>query len=72
MLSGMIVHSSNVTAFGFAVWAGLNIHFIIKRLYGKSLSPKHIAEMVATSLVIPFLSVYWQWYGAVKYKVLFI
>ncbi|WP_457126331.1 glycosyltransferase [Mucilaginibacter sp. HD30] len=72
MLAGVLVHSSNVTAFGFAIWAGLYIHFIIKRLYGKSLSPKHIIEMVATSLVIPFLSVYWQWYGAVKYKVLFI
>jgi glycosyltransferase involved in cell wall biosynthesis len=72
LLSGIIVNSSTVTAFGLAIWAGLNIHFIIKRLYGKSLSPKHIAEMIATSLVIPFVSVYWQWYGAVKYKVLFI
>lgn len=72
MLSGIIVQSTNVTAFGFAIWAGLSIHFIIKRLYGKSLSATHIGEMVATSMVIPFVSVYWQWYGAVKYKVLFI
>lgn len=72
MLSGIIVQSSNVTAFGFAIWGGLNIHFIVKRLYGKTLSATHVAEMIATSLVIPFLSVYWQWYGAVKYKVLFI
>jgi len=72
MLSGIIVHNSNVTAFGFANWAGLNIYFIVKRLYGKSLSATHIAEMIATSLIIPFVSVYWQWYGAVKYRVLFI
>jgi glycosyltransferase involved in cell wall biosynthesis len=72
MLSGFIFHNGNLAAFGFAIWAGLSIHFISKRLYRTSLSATHVAEMIATSLVIPFLSVYWQWYGAVKYRVLFI
>jgi len=32
----------------------------------------HIWEMWVTSMVIPFLSVYWRLYGSVKYRVLFI
>lgn len=32
----------------------------------------HIWEMWVTSMVIPFLSVYWRIYGAMKYRVLFI
>jgi glycosyltransferase involved in cell wall biosynthesis len=41
----------------------------LKRL-DKSFS--NVMEMLTTSLIIPFLSVYWRWYGAIKYKVFFI
>lgn len=41
-----------------------------KRLRMTSKSPSHIAEMVTTSMIIPFVSIYWQWYGAIKYRVL--
>ncbi len=53
-------------------WLALTVYFIAKRLYAADRSPRHVAEMVVTSFVIPFLSIYWQWYGAIKYKVLFI
>lgn len=42
--------------------------FIYKRLYQNSLSPRHIIEMVVTSLCIPFLSLYWNWYGNYKFR----
>jgi glycosyltransferase involved in cell wall biosynthesis len=45
--------------------------FIIKRLWRTSRSLTHVAEMVFTSIVIPFASVYWTLYGAWKYRVLF-
>jgi glycosyltransferase involved in cell wall biosynthesis len=53
-------------------WSLLTIRFIIKRLAFTRHSASHIGEMIVTSIAIPFLSVYWQLYGAVKYRVLFI
>lgn len=57
---------------GLSIWLALTLYFIIKRLYGTRLTAAHITEMVVTSPIIPFLSLYWQWYGAVKYRVFFM
>ena len=46
--------------------------FIFKRLAGASREPRHVAEMVFTSLFIPYLSVYWRLRGAIRFRVLFI
>jgi hypothetical protein len=32
----------------------------------------HVAEMIVTSLCIPFLSVYWTVRGSIQFKVFFI
>ena len=41
-------------------------------IYGRfGYAPAHVAEMVVTSAVIPFLSVFWRLYGAWKFRVLF-
>ena len=53
-----------------AGWLACTGVLIWKRLRATSKSPRHIAEMVTTSMVIPFVSIYWQWYGAIKYRVL--
>ena len=50
----------------------LLVWFMLKRLKNTSRRLSHVAEILVTSLVIPFASVYWQWYGAYKFKVLFI
>jgi glycosyltransferase involved in cell wall biosynthesis len=52
-----------------SAWVYLTVSFILKRLSNASLSFKHISEMVATSLLIPFVSVFWNLYGAIKFKV---
>lgn len=54
----------------FSAWLYLTVAFILKRLSNASLSFKHVTEMVATSLLIPFISVFWNLYGAIKFKVL--
>jgi len=54
----------------FSAWIILLSLFICKRLANSSRSFNHIIEMVATSILIPFLSVYWNLYGAYKFKVL--
>lgn len=50
----------------------LLLSFITKRLLFTSKKRKHVWEMIVTSIAIPFLSVYWQLYGAYKYRVLFL
>ena len=72
MLAGIVTTQPALKLIGGAGWLGLTAWFIFKRLYTTKLSVSHITEMIVTSFIIPFLSVYWQWYGAVKYRVLFI
>jgi GT2 family glycosyltransferase len=54
------------------LWAGLTPWFCVRRLRGNSLAPGQVAEMVATSILIPPLSVFWRLYGSWKFRVLFL
>jgi glycosyltransferase involved in cell wall biosynthesis len=53
-------------------WLAWVMGFVWLRLRHTSKSPSHICEMVVTSFIIPFSSVYWTLYGAIKYKVFFL
>jgi glycosyltransferase involved in cell wall biosynthesis len=55
----------------FIGWLILVIEFIVRRLRSTSKQMSHIVEMIITSLLIPFLSVFWSLYGSFKYKTLF-
>ncbi len=57
---------------GFAGWLAFMARFITNRLNGTSHAPAHVAEMTLTSLVIPFLSIYWRLRGAIKWRVWFL
>ncbi|HEY2726010.1 MAG TPA: glycosyltransferase [Parafilimonas sp.] len=52
----------------FLLWMLFVLMFTEKRLTGTSKKISHVAEMFATSLIIPFLSVYWTLYGSIKFK----
>jgi glycosyltransferase involved in cell wall biosynthesis len=54
-----------------ALAAALILRFAWQRLRATRHSPAHVAEMLATSALIPFLSVYWRARGALHFKVLF-
>ncbi|MBO9684341.1 MAG: family 2 glycosyl transferase, partial [Flavisolibacter sp.] len=54
------------------IWFLLTTVFIQKRLKNTSKKPRHVVEMIVTSICIPFVSVYWQLYGAWKYQVFFL
>jgi GT2 family glycosyltransferase len=54
-----------------AIWACLTLRLIFRRLRSTTWSPLHLAEMVVTSLFIPFLSIYWRLYGALRFRALF-
>ena len=55
-----------------AVWLALTVEFCARRLRKTSRSPRHVAEMVATSIAIPPVAVFWRLVGAVRFQVLFI
>lgn len=53
-------------------WLGLTAGFAVHRLRGAALTPRHVAEMIVTSAVIPPLSVYWRLRGALAFRVMFL
>lgn len=53
------------------LWTLLTGRFCYKRLRNTSHGPKHVAEMVVTSILIPPLSVYWRLRGALKFRTMF-
>lgn len=54
------------------IWIIITGRFCITRLQNTSHTPKHIAEMIFTSLLIPFLSIFWRIFGAFKFRVFFL
>jgi len=71
-LLGILEGSELVAYVAFGGFTMLWLQFLRKRLQRTSHSTAHILEMAYTSLVIPFVSVYWQIYGAIKYRVYFL
>jgi len=70
--AAVIFKNETIMHFSFAGCIGLVTWFTYKRLTGASLKPGHVLEMFVTSLIIPFLSVFWTVYGAIRYKIFFL
>jgi glycosyltransferase involved in cell wall biosynthesis len=65
--------ANGVIASVFGALAGLLIlQVAIRRVRKTSRSVPHVAEMFATSALIPFLSVYWRLRGSVYFRVWFL
>lgn len=62
------VEAVPVALAGGAAWLGLTARFAARRLAGNSRAARHVAEMAVTSAAIPFLSLFWRLYGAVKFR----
>ncbi|WP_419701565.1 glycosyltransferase family 2 protein [Mucilaginibacter sp. NFX135] len=69
MIIGLAFRQNTMLYGGLLFWAVLSLWFVFQRLRATTLQPRHVLEMMVTSLFIPFLSLYWQWYGAIKYRV---
>jgi uncharacterized protein YqgC (DUF456 family) len=69
---GFALNSPAVGGMALLIWAGALLYFVAKRLNGTDASFSHCAEMVVTSIAIPYLSVYWTIRGALRYKVFFL
>jgi len=64
--------NETIMRFSFIGCIGLVTWFTYKRLMGASLKLSHVFEMFVTSLIIPFLSVFWTMYGAIRFKTFFL
>lgn len=74
MIAGVSLYYEGKMLFIIAAscWLVLVIDFTFKRLRGTSKKMGHVAEMVATSIAIPFLSIFWTIYGSLRYKTLLL
>lgn len=70
VLAGAGESASALAALALAALLILQVAW--KRLRRTSHDPSHVAEMLATSALIPFLSVYWRLRGAWRWRVLFL
>lgn len=57
---------------GAGLWLWLTGQFCGQRLRQTSHAPRHVAEMLATSALIPPLAVFWRLRGACKFRVFFL
>lgn len=63
-------HGALALALAGASLAGC-LAFALQRLRGASRAPAHVAEMLVTSVAIPFLAVYWRIRGAWRFRTLY-
>jgi glycosyltransferase involved in cell wall biosynthesis len=54
------------------LWIAIGAVFAWRRLSHTSHSPRHVVEMFVTSLLIPWVSVYWRARGALRFRVPFV
>jgi glycosyltransferase involved in cell wall biosynthesis len=64
--------ASAAAATALAIALLLVLRFAWRRLRHTARTPAHVLEMLATSALIPFLSVYWRLRGAWRWRVLFL
>jgi glycosyltransferase involved in cell wall biosynthesis len=69
---GFAFRNTQLTLYCLFFWAVLTGWFAFKRLRNTSRSFNHVIEMIGTSAIIPLLSIYWNLYGAIKFKTLYI
>ena len=55
-----------------ALWLVLTGRFCAARLRHSTKKPSHVAEMIATSILIPPIAVFWRLVGALRYRVVFL
>jgi glycosyltransferase involved in cell wall biosynthesis len=68
-IAGLLIDSRFIAMTGFLGWTMLTGLFAFQRLRRTAHTPRHIAEMLVTSAVIPLLSIFWRIRGALKFGV---
>jgi GT2 family glycosyltransferase len=71
-LSSLLLTHTTIALIALALWLLLVLQFALKRLTNTSHTASHVYEMLYTSAIIPFVSIYWHFYGLLKYRVWFV
>lgn len=71
-VAGAAARQPPLAAAGVGAWLVLTARFCARRLRRTSRAPRHVAEMLVTSALIPPLSIFWRLYGALRFRVLFL
>lgn len=61
-----------IAAASALVWLVLTAYLFLRRMRGRRREWRHVAEMGVTSVLIPFLSIYWRIRGAIRYRTWFL
>lgn len=72
ILIGVVSGLGLLALAGLLFWLGLTARFCMQRLQHTSHAPRHVLEMVVTSVAIPPLAIFWRLRGAVKFRVFFL
>ncbi len=60
-----------IAGLGALVAVGLIVHFAVRRLRGLDKSPRQVADMLLSSIAIPYVSLYWRMVGAWRWRARF-
>ncbi len=71
-LLAFFMHQPVAGYLSLGIWLVLFLSFALRRLHKTTLSFSHVSEMLVTSAIIPYLSVYWTLVGAIRYKVFYL
>ena len=71
-LAALLAQLGGLALAGAVVALALVARLALRRLRGASHAPAHVFEMVVTSALIPFLSVWWRLRGAWHFKTWFV
>lgn len=71
-VAGVAAGATLMAAAGAGSWLAITGRFCVRRLQRTSRAPRHVAEMIVTSALIPPISVFWRLYGALRFRVLFL
>ncbi|MGZ5035209.1 MAG: glycosyltransferase family 2 protein [Usitatibacter sp.] len=71
ILAGAVARAPLLAWAGLATWTVLTVELCVRRLRAAP-HPGHVTEIVATSLAIPAIAVFWRLAGALRFRVFFL
>lgn len=69
---GVVSGTAFLALAGLIIWVGMTARFCLLRLRYTSHAPRHVFEMIVTSVAIPPLAIFWRLCGAVQFRVFFL
>jgi glycosyltransferase involved in cell wall biosynthesis len=72
IVTGILWQSALAVGVCALIWLAVTGQFYWRRIRNTSQKPGHLAEMLVTSVLIPPISTYWHWRGALRFRVFYL